>query len=488
MATITTSQLGPRAALAAIVPVAIAAAAFLVNGMSVVTVAALFIVIAPLALYAALRWPLEALFGLYVALVPFDNLLNTGSFGTLTKLLGIVAGGFLLLWIVRRNLVSFSAPPLRILCLLAIWMFVTALWAPDQKAALGMMSTLGGLMLLYAVISMVPVSPTQFRTLLLLVVAGGLCAAAYGANMFYHDPAFSQESLVMRRLIIQVGQYQIDPNHFSDALIFPAAILGMWSLRTRSFLARAACVAGLGLVAIAILLSGSREGLTALLLIAVYYFWRSRYRLKLAVAFAGVALLATTVQTSVFLRFATALQTGGSGRTSIWSVALEAAKHRPLQGYGIGNFTQAFNMFYLTTHQPYPYGWDSPAHNLVMHYLVETGLVGLGLIAAFFWTQFRSLREIKPDSEYYDYRLVFEATMLAIVAVSMTIDLFQYKYAWLTFAMLALLRNMALGCQQRAAIRPTSAVMMSERSARSLNRERPVSPSLRRSLLSIADS
>ena len=60
---------------------------------------------------------------------------------------------------------------------------------------------------------------------MLLVVTGGVCAAAYGANMFYHDPTFAQESLATRRLIIHVGQYEIDPNHFSDALIFPAAIL-----------------------------------------------------------------------------------------------------------------------------------------------------------------------------------------------------------------------------------------------------------------------
>ena len=49
-------------------------------------------------------------FGLYVLLVPFDNLLNTGSFGTITKLLGMVAGAFLLLWVVRRDWSPFEDP------------------------------------------------------------------------------------------------------------------------------------------------------------------------------------------------------------------------------------------------------------------------------------------------------------------------------------------------------------------------------------------
>lgn len=488
MATITTSQLAPRAALAAVVPLGIGAALVLLNGMSLVTAGAFALVIAPFALYAALRWPIETVFGLYVLLVPFDNLLNTGSVGTVTKLLGIIAGAFLLLWIARRNLFTFSSQPARILAVLALWMLATTLWAVDQKIAVAMIGTYGGLMMLYAVVCMIPITPAQFRLLCLLVVTGGVCAAAYGANMFYHDPTFAQESLATRRLIIHVGQYQIDPNHFSDALIFPAAILGMWCLRARLLLARLACIGGLSLLAVAILLSGSREGLTALGLIAAYYFWRSKYRLKLAMALGGVALLATTVQTSVFLRFATALDTGGSGRTSIWAVALEAAKHRLLQGYGIGNFQTAFNLYYLTTHQPYAYGWDGPAHNLILHYLVETGVIGLALIAAFFWAQFRSLRDIDRTSEWYDYRIVMEASLIATIAVSMAIDLFQYKYAWLTFAMVALLRNVAVGRQPSAATRPTSPAMMSERSASSFNRDFPLSPNLRSALLSIAES
>ena len=487
-AIIPSSGFATRAALAAVVGLGIAALFVLLYGSSLVTTAALGLVLAPLALYVALRWPLQCLFGLYALLVPFDNLLHTGSFGTITKLLGIVAGAFLLLWVARRGLISFSAAPVRILGILVTWMLATTFWALDQKVALQMMLTLSGLMLLYAVVTMVPVTGRQFRTLLLLVVIGGVCAAAYGANMFYHDPTFAQESLVTRRLIIHVGEYQIDPNHFSDALIFPAAILMMWALRVKSLAGRLASLGGLSLILVAILVSGSREGLTAILLIAAYYFLRSRYRLKLAVALGALAVFAATVQTSVFLRFASAADTGGSGRTSIWAVALEAAKYRPLQGYGIGNFTQAYNIYYLVTHQPYPYGWDGPAHNLVMHYLIETGIIGLALIAWFFYVQFRSLRVIGKGDEYYDYRLVLEASLLAIVVVSMFIDLFQYKYPWLIFAMLALLRNVAVGAQQRAAMRPTSSDMISERSARLRNRDLPSSPILRKALLSSSES
>jgi len=441
----TSSQFAPRAALAAIALVAVASGLILVTGPSFVTMGLAAAVLLPVLLYVALRWPIASVFGLYVLLVPFDNLLNTGSFGTLTKLLGMIAGAFLLLYALRQRLISFADPTLRILGVLALWMLASTFWALDQKTALASMSTFAGLMLLYAVLTMIPMSRQHLMGLFVLVVIGGLCAAAYGAHSFLHDATFAQESLNQRRLIVQVGQYEIDPNHFSDALIFPAAIVTMWGLRARSLFVGLICVGALGLLLTAILYSGSREGLSALGLIALYYFWRSPYRLKLAIAIGALAALISTVQTSVFLRFATALQTGGSGRTSIWAVALEAAKHRIVQGYGIGNFTQAFNLYYLKIHQPYPYGWDSPAHNLVLHYLVELGVVGLLLIGAFIWTQFRSLRDIDRKSDLYDYRIVMEASLLAIVTVSFAIDLFQYKYAWLIFAMTALLRNAAFG-------------------------------------------
>jgi O-antigen ligase len=206
--------------------------------------------------------------------------------------------------------------------------------------------------------------------------------------------------------------------------------------------------------------------------------------LQLAVAAAVTVLVAAGAPTSVWQRFSTALQTGGSGRTSIWAVALEAAKHRLLQGYGIGNFPNAYDMFYLRVHQPYPFGWESPAHNLVMHYLVELGVVGLALIAGFFVAQFLSLRVISRSDDLYDYRVALEAAILAIAAVSLTIDLFTYKYAWLVFSVAALLRNAALSAQRSAPILATTSSMIRPRSARAATAALPDSPIARSSVLS----
>ncbi|HZY99327.1 MAG TPA: O-antigen ligase family protein [Candidatus Baltobacteraceae bacterium] len=481
------SRFPSRVALAAIPVVGLAAFVLIVDGAGGLrSTGAAVLILAPVFLYVALEWPLQSVFGLYALLVPFDNLLGTGSFGTITKFLGIAAGGFLALSLLRQRGFTFESVPLRVLCLLALWMTASALWALDQSAALRILPTYLGLFALYAVFSMVPATPAQFRALLVTILVGGLCAAAYGAHTFYQTAL--PWSGAVPRLVLQMGEYNVDPNHFADALIFPASIAGMWALKARSFFVRVACIGAVGLLAASIMMSGSREGLLATILIAAYYAWRSRYRVRLLVIAAGVAVAAASVESSVFERFSNALQTGGSGRTSIWAVALEAAKHRLLQGYGIGNFPVAFDQFYLHVPQPYPFGWDSPAHNIVLHYLVETGLIGLFAVGAFFWAQFRSMRHVDSQSELYDERIMMEAALLAIVFVSTAIDLFHYKYAWLVFCMVALLRNAARGPQPSPSMARTTPVMMAARSAPASTRAFASLPSSRSASLSSSES
>jgi O-antigen ligase len=459
----------------------------LLGGMRVQSFLLAGAALAPVGVYVALKRPLDFPLGLYILLVPFDNLLGTGSFGTLTKLLGIVAGICLLIWVVRRGSTRVDLPG-AVLLVLMLWMAASGLWALDQMAALKILGTYAGLMLLYIVLAMVPLSPAQFRILLVLIVAGGLSAALYGIRLFHQDPTITHASPAMMRLIIRAGEYKIDPNHFADALLFPTAILMMWALRSRRIFVKLASLAGTAILVVAILYSGSREGLIAVVIIGGYYLWRSRHRLQMLIAAGILALSVAASPTSIWIRFSAAAATGGSGRTSIWAVGAEAAKHRFLQGYGVGNFTEAFDLFYLGVHQPYPYGWDSPAHNLALHYLVELGVVGLGLIVAFFYLQFRSLRSIDTKSEFYDYRVMMEASLIAVAAVSMTIDLFTYKYAWLVFSMVALLRNAWLYSQCKPPIRAVSSSIMQARSARFSTLALPRSPMRRSAALSRSES
>jgi len=425
------------------------------------------LLLVPYLIYLAFVRPMQFPYGLYVLLVPFDNLLSAGKVGTLTKLLGIIAGIFILLWIAKKrpSLVP-PTPSVLLLAALTAWMFASTFWSLDAGAALGIMPTYVGLFILYVAIVFAPVSAGDFRSLLGCAAVGGVAAAAYGAHAFYQNPPTTDLSAM--RLVVQTASSSIDPNHFSNSLLLPAAIVLMWTLRTPRLGVKLAGLSATALFTIAIISSASRQGLIGWGLIVAYFIVRSKYRLQLIVATGVLGMLAASIKTMVWMRLADALASGGSGRTGIWAVATEAAKHRILQGYGVGNFVQAYNVFYLGVPESYryPYGYDSPAHSIFFHYLVELGIVGLLLIAWFFWSEFRSMRVLKPDNDLYDYRIVMEASMIALVFVSTTIDLFTYKYAWLILAMIALLRTAATADQPKAAMRSTRSVMMRARSAR----------------------
>lgn len=433
-----------RSAFAAIGLLVVAASLLLLAaGLPARGIAAASILLVPLGIYLALVKPLTFPFGLYVLLVPFDNLLVAGSFGTLTKLLGILSGAFLILWLVRRRTIAPAPDALLPLGLLLLWMIASMAWAINQQDAIEIIPTYAGLFALYAALALTPLSMKDFEGILACVVMAGLAAAAYGANVFYHNPALAANAQ-NSRLVIQLGSDFIDPNHFANSLLFPAAALAVWALRTPRIVAKVAGISGEALIVTAILLSGSREALIAFAAIWLYLLWRLRYRLQMIIAsLAGFAVVGS-VHTSMWQRFATAIDTGGSGRTSIWAVALEAAKHQLIQGYGIGNFESAYDNFYLSVQQIYPFGWSSAAHNIVFHYLVELGVIGLVLLGWFFYRQFRSIASIDRSSEVYDYRVLLEAALIGIVIVSFTVDLFTYKYAWLVLFAVVLFRSAAL--------------------------------------------
>jgi hypothetical protein len=443
--------------------VVLAALAYLLRtGSPLIAAAVVSIVALPFFLYAALVRPMIFPFGLYVLLIPFDNLLGTGSGATLTKFIGIVAGVCLLIWTARTRRVLVPARSGLALCVFLTWAGASVLWALDQGTALQVLPTYAGLTILYAALSMSPVTFGQYRLLLVLSVVGALAAALYGTNSLYHDPALRAGAGVAR-LVVHIGNRTIDPNQFADSMLFPAAAVLMYALRSGSLVAKVAGLAGLGVFTECILLSGSREALLGLVLILLYYAWRSRYRLQITIAGLIAAAIALSVQTSLWERFATAISTGGSGRTSIWSVGLEAAKHSWLAGYGIGNFANAYDIFYINVYQHYPYGFSSPAHNIVMHYLVELGIIGLLLLGWFFWEQFASIRIVHKLHPLYDYRLMLEASLASILFVALSIDLFTYKYAWLVFSLVALLRNLAVEAH-KAAMREDSSSMIASRS------------------------
>ncbi len=255
--------------------------------------------------------------------------------------------------------------------------------------------------------------------ILFFTVFGGIAATFYGLNFFYHNPPSLDSPGTPARLVVQIGSTFIDPNHFGNSLLFPMAAIVMLGLRARRLSIKLAVLAMLGIMTEAIVLTASREALIGEVVIILYFLWRSPYRAQLMVVISTVLVASLSVQTLLWTRFASTLQYGGSGRSAIWSVAIQAAKHRWFAGYGIGSFISAYDTYYLQVHQFYPYGFSAPAHSLPMHYLVELGIVGMAIIAWFLFEQWRSLQPLGKTSPYFTDRLMLEAALLALILSSL---------------------------------------------------------------------
>jgi O-antigen ligase len=243
------------------------------------------------------------------------------------------------------------------------------------------------------------------------------------------------------RLMINVANRAIDPNHFANSLLAPLAISAVALLNARNpsrlFFAAVALV----VIAAGIVMSLSREALIATIVLAGVLLWFSRRRVVGLIVgvtiglpvFAGLL----TLFPQIAVRMNEILSSGGAGRTSIWQVGLLAWEQRPFFGWGAGGALDAYDRNYLAVFQFYNAGWGRPPHNTPLHALVELGLVGALLMGAAYFTTFRPLRRIPRGHRLYDLRAAFTAALVALGVCSLFIDLANYKYVWIVYATIA---------------------------------------------------
>lgn len=394
----------------------------------------------PIFVYLAVVAPIVFPFGLFVVLVPFDNLLDINAFGTLTKILGILAGAALLTFLLRTHRVVKPPPALFIWGAFVVWMGATAFWALDQKSVFTMLPTPVELVLLYAAISIFPSDRKSVRAAAVAAVLGGVASAAYGAYLFHSGVDIAGHG---NRLWILTDTSEIDPNHFAAALLVPIALCSAVALRTRRVLISIACLSALAVMLIGVAESGSRGAVLGIAAIVGWLYLRGERRLKLA-AFAvpaAIGLIALSLRTSIWTRFAQALSTGGSNRIPIWRVGINALKSHWLLGAGYNNFTFAYDQAFMRTNQAQFTDWHRAPHDLLLGTSVELGIVGLVLVLAGWFMQFRMMRDVPADDPDYAVRLALEGALIGLFVAALFLDVMITKYVWLAFMLAVLLRN-----------------------------------------------
>ena len=407
------------------------------TGNLLLALALLGVLASPALLAVAVRWPYVFPYGLYVVLVPFDNMLKLGGGGTLTKLLGmgamvaIVAHAF----IARRA----TQPPKALWFWTAfmLWNLVSVMWTPDVPEGLLFVQTLGSLILLFGVLSVAPLQEHDLRVICTAIVVGGVAASLYGIYLLHESPQMTGD---FGRLMINVGERKIDPNHFANSLLAPIALAFVGLLSARRPAPIFASLLALGILIAGVLISLSRETLLGCVAIVAVVILLSRRRLVgLAIGIPmmiGIPLLVPAIAQ----RMLEAFQTGGAGRTSLWHVAWIGFLQRPLLGWGVSGSIDAYDVNFFKVYQAHSVGWVITPHNTPLHVAVELGVIGLALFVLAYAATFLMLRVVPKNDSLSDLRTGLAAALTALVLVSFFIDLLSYKYVWLVLTTIAQLR------------------------------------------------
>ncbi|MBV8032483.1 MAG: O-antigen ligase family protein [Betaproteobacteria bacterium] len=176
------------------------------------------------------------------------------------------------------------------------------------------------------------------------------------------------------------------------AVGYAMLLFGWAESRDRAF--RLACLAGMALVVVALTLTFSRGAFVGFFIVnALFFLWRFNAKTAALVLLAGVAVIVAAPE-QVFERISMGFETGdlneiSAGRIdTIWLPVLPEIWKSPLIGQGLGSTMWSDAMRHgLMLEVTHP-------HNAYLEALLDVGVVGLGILLAYFWhvwKQFRAL-------------------------------------------------------------------------------------------------
>jgi len=309
-----------------------------------------------------------------------------------------------------------------------LWICCTGLWTVDQQSTLTSMSSYFQKMMIVWLVWEFAESASDLRDLLRAVVGGTWVLAL----LTLADFAFSNATGQIR--YAASGQDPNDVARFLD-LGFPLAAL-LASCETRK-LERWLALGYLPLGLMAVLLTGSREGLLAALAASVgcaFLLLRRRKRIApigLLALPALAAVLWFTVPTETLERLGTIPeQLQGSDlnqRWNIWQAGWDAFVQAPILGSGAGAFVSAAELAPIDT-----------AHNTALSILVGSGLCGFFLISVIV-----ALAVWAAMQAHGPLRLAMLTALVVWAMTSLVATIEENRFTWLLIALIALAGRLA---------------------------------------------
>lgn len=357
--------------------------------------------------------------------VPWENVIQFPGFGTIARLVGVVAA---FLWLTSQFAVETMEKPERFHVLVfafVMWSGLTFFWSMDQDLTMVRFLTLIQLTVFLLILWDLYRTPAAIRSALQAYVLGAFVSlAAIFANYFTSNVGGFEGR-------VTAGAFKFDQAGLILALGVPIA----WHL-ARSAEPRTTAAKWLQLVnyayvpagIVGLALTGTRTALLALFPAAIFVVWSltglRRSRRVGAILFLVVAglVVAWLVPPESAQRLGTTLEEIRSGqfsaRAEIWHQGLDAFFERPLEGVGAGAFEVAVAR-------------QQVAHNTALSVAAETGVIGLTLLGFAVMIAIRKVG-VHPRRERHFWLALLWG--LAIGAASLTWE--HKKITWLVLGLL----------------------------------------------------
>jgi putative inorganic carbon (HCO3(-)) transporter len=297
--------------------------------------------------------------------------------------------------------------PREVLCLFLLvgQLFLAAVFSPVWKGG-AVQSALGFAKVLVPVVIMALVVTTATRLRQLIFVQAASVAVIALVTVL-------KGRLILGRLEGTLGGGYADPNDLALAIIISIPMCIALLFLTRNWLWKAAWAAAILVMLYAVILTGSRGGLIALIAAATAFLWefavrgRRRYLLVLALIlgvtlgmFSGGMLVERFRETFGSNKVDTAAYESSQIRQQLFWRSVEVTKEHPLFGVGPGNFEQESGSWHV-------------AHNSFAQMSSEGGIPALFLYSLILWSGFRNLRATKRFAGNRRIAGIFAKALLA---------------------------------------------------------------------------
>jgi O-antigen ligase len=408
-------------------------------------------------LIAAVRDPLRYVLPPYAVSLPFSSLLSVGPgpFGSASSLLGLLLGATLLVQLAttRRSSARLSlAVPvwLAFLALCALSFF----WSIAPTVTVNGVLVLSSLVVLFAALALTEFDRVTLRRFENAVVLGGVLVVCYGVAQLLFLGGLPSEGGAAR-----FGKDLLDPNNQAASLLLPLAITA-WRALTDSRSIRWVHAGAMLLLALGITMTGSRGGFlaAAVVLGTVLMLSTARRAVKTGVTVAAILFVTVILVVQPAGVGARQLERDtSSGRTDIWTVALDSCSEYCITGAGWGGFPTVYKeqLASVPDAKVRLGGVAYQPHNILLLAVVEAGVLGLALLVLGLGIGLLSALRLPSV-----LRGPPAAALLGNLVSSMFLSNLEYKFFWAMLAYVVMSESVA-AAERRRAPAPASAPQLS---------------------------